>query len=131
MMLRDIGGWRRSEHEPFGRARYLIKSYALGRGSFPGGRMARLRAFWHTAFLFQDGEICGSCGRPVARGIGTWWQAPDDLWMEVNGQFAGVTCPACFHDQCRERGIHIHYTATVWKRSSPAGVVSEGDPNAS
>jgi hypothetical protein len=25
----------------------------------------------------------------------------------------GVTCPACFHDECATLGIHIHYTATV------------------
>jgi hypothetical protein len=93
--------------------RHIAKVYALGRGDFPGGRMARLRAVWHAGVCLYDGEICGLCGRPVGRGIGTWWEAPDDLWMRVNGRFAGVTCPACFHDECATLGIHIHYTATV------------------
>jgi hypothetical protein len=112
MMLRDLTGWRRSEHVRFERVRYIIDRYALGRG-WPGGITARMRAVWHAGFCLYDGEICGCCGRPVARGIGTWWQAPNDLWMEVNGRFAGVTCPACFHDQCGARGIHIYYVATV------------------
>jgi ribosomal protein L34E len=105
-------GWLESEHERWSRPRFIWAAYVLGR-RFPGGRVARLRALWHVVVRRYDAEICDDCGRPVGRGIRSWWHAPDDLWMHINGGYAGVLCPACFTERCDAQGIWIHWVATV------------------
>jgi hypothetical protein len=113
MKLRyGAGDWRESEHVRFERARHIIAYYLLNRGGYMAGWPARLRAVWHAGICLYDGEICKDCGRPVVRGIWSWWRAPDELWMRINGGFAGTKCPACFAEQCSAKGIQIHWLAT-------------------
>jgi hypothetical protein len=51
-------------------------------------------------------EFCKRCGRkqPLV------WHAPDELWLAVTGQTAGVFCPECFDALAREKGM-----AVVWR----------------
>lgn len=73
---------------------------------------ARARALWHYCVKRHLYEICMICGRPVSRGTGpTWWSAPDDLWLKVNGGEDGVMCPACFTEKSFEVGEPIRWTA--------------------
>lgn len=112
------GDWRWSEHERFGRARYIIKTYVFGRG-YTGSRMprlARLRATWHAGILCYDGEICRSCGRPVLQSAGSYWLALDTLWALVYGEYAtGVYCIPCFTRDAEKAGIYVYWTPKVYK----------------
>lgn len=69
--------------------------------------MAIARAFWHVVIRRYVYEICASCGRPVSSAIHTYWIAPDELWMQVNGQSSGVLCPRCFARQAEKSGITV------------------------
>lgn len=70
------------------------------------------RRFWWLHIRRHDGEICDACGRPVDRSTGrSYWLAPDDLWNEVNGQFAGIRCVPCFTADAADRGVPIHWRA--------------------
>jgi hypothetical protein len=74
-------------------------------------RRALLRRWYWTLIRLHQTEICDRCGRPVVpRGM-TWWCAPDELWMAVNGQHAGIACPFCFADECWAAGRPIHLEA--------------------
>lgn len=59
-----------------------------------------------------DGEICGDCGLPVVRGIGSWWHAPDELWNEVCAG-SEILCPACFYERALKLGKSVFFVATV------------------
>lgn len=75
--------------------------------------MATLRR-WYWIFVRRwETEICGHCGRPVARCTDSWWHAPDALWLAVNGQSTGVMCPPCFSKACRRAGYSVSWRATV------------------
>jgi hypothetical protein len=85
----------------------------------PGGRAmsrtplrAMRRVYWRHVRRY-DGEICDRCGRPVGRCTGSWWCAPDALWRDLNGGFAGVMCPPCFTAAAESVGIFVHWEATV------------------
>lgn len=124
MKLRHEGGvWLPSEHRRGERARHIIRNYLLNRGGYMADWPARLRAVWHAGACLYDGEICSDCGRPVGRGIWSWWRAPDDLWMRINGQHAGCLCPACFARRCDMEGTPIHWVA------APEPLVALGDPD--
>jgi DNA-directed RNA polymerase subunit RPC12/RpoP len=69
------------------------------------GWRARARAFWHFVVLAYAYEVCARCGRPV----GCVWHAPDDLWLAVNGQDAGVLCPQCFSSGAQELGHFVRF----------------------
>lgn len=60
----------------------------------PGLRAKVAWIYWRHVRRY-DSEVCHRCGRPVARGIGTWWHAPDWLWAMTSGPF-NILCPACF-----------------------------------
>lgn len=106
------GRWHRSEHERFGRLRYIM--YAYVRGNVVHGLAPRVRAVWHAGFLLYDAEICGSCGRPVGHATGSWWRAPDALWRLVYGPvFNGVRCPHCFTRDARQIGIQLWWAPRV------------------
>jgi hypothetical protein len=75
---------------------------------------AKLRWVYWRHVRRYDSEVCHECGRPVMRGIASWWHAPDELWQEVGGPKRGVLCPACFSEWARAKGRLIYYTATVW-----------------
>jgi hypothetical protein len=70
-----------------------------------------LRRWWWVFVMRWETEICCRCGRPVARWIGSWWQAPDDLWMEVVGDETAVWCPRCFTERADELGIWTRWEA--------------------
>lgn len=76
-------------------------------------RRARLRGAWHYLVRRYRYEICMACGRPVGPHTGSWWHAPDELWIEVNGGPVGVRCPPCFTAACQARGYWIHWEATL------------------
>lgn len=42
-----------------------------------------LRHWWYVHVWHYGQEMCDDCARPVARGIGTWWNADDELWRQV------------------------------------------------
>lgn len=109
------GDWRKSEHQFGQRAWHIFTMYLLNRGGYMKNWPARLRAVWHAGFCLYDSEICKDCGRPVARGIGTWWTAPDGLWMEINGGYAGCLCPSCFVGRCEEKGMLIYWCPLLWQ----------------
>jgi hypothetical protein len=68
---------------------------------------------WVEGDSAYDGEICEDCERPVARCIGSWWRAPDDLWVEVVGDKGGILCPHCFRVRCVEKGLPVHFLAAL------------------
>lgn len=69
---------------------------------------------WYWIFVRRwETEICSRCGRPVARCTDSWWQAPDALWLEVNGGLGGVLCPPCFTKACRRAGYSVSWRAEV------------------
>jgi len=80
--------------------------------------LVRLRGWWYRHIRRCHGEICKDCGRPVARGIGTWWDAPDGLWVEINDGPGGCLCPKCFADRCMEKeGLLIYWVPLIEARS--------------
>lgn len=83
------------------------------RWPYPPGVLAELRR-WYWIFVRRYAfEVCNRCGRPVGRCTDSWWSADDELWMTVNGGFAGVMCPPCFTRACRARGIHVYWRPII------------------
>jgi hypothetical protein len=79
--------------------------------------------YWRHIRLY-DSEVCHECGRPVMRGIASWWHAPDELWLRVGGQERGILCPACFSERARNEGLLVYYEAVMHdKRKLYDGVV--------
>jgi hypothetical protein len=67
-----------------------------------------LRGLWWAVVRGYWGEICESCGQPIAPQIGeTCWRAEDDLWERVEGHRGGLLCPACFTADAAAKGISI------------------------
>lgn len=63
-----------------------------------------------------NGEICCDCDLPVARGIGTYWRANDELWERVVGELvdpALILCPACFAERAHKRGLLVWWEAAL------------------
>lgn len=75
-------------------------------------RRARLRGFWNLMARGYRYEICMACGRPVGPHTGSWWAAPDDLWLRVVGDPHGVVCPPCFTRKAEALGIPVFWRAT-------------------
>ena len=73
-------------------------------------RRAAWRGFWHI-ILRYDGEICLRCGRRVMPHTGSWWHAPEDLWVTCGGPEHGVLCPPCFTDLAARRGLIVYWEA--------------------
>jgi hypothetical protein len=84
-------------------------SYVLWRRRWSGGFTAQIRAFWHHVVRGYRYEICGECGRPV----GLVWFAPDDLWLEVSGSEAGISCIPCFDAKLESRGVYVSWRPTL------------------
>lgn len=101
--------WRKSEHQFMGRTRHIFTAYLLNRHGHMKNWPARLRAVWYAWICLYDGEICNDCGRPVARGIGTYWMADDKFWMDLVGKYSKILCPSCFADRGKEKGILIYW----------------------
>ena len=57
------------------------------------------------------GEVCKRCGQNVADTAITWWSAPEELWLRVEGSEAGIRCITCFTKDCDEKGILIYWQA--------------------
>lgn len=73
---------------------------------------AGLRGLWWWLIRRYAFELCQDCGRPVGRAIaGTWWRAPDELWLRVVGTQGGTLCPQHFTDRAERQGIRIHWEA--------------------
>lgn len=68
-----------------------------------------MRMFYWRVLRGADGEICQGCGRPVANTCPSYWTAPDDLWLKVEGQYAGIRCIPCFTRDCRDMGLSISW----------------------
>lgn len=116
------GDWRKSEHQFMGRTWHIFTMYFLNRGGYMKNWPARLRAVWNAWFLMYDGEICNDCGRPVVRGIGTWWNAPDGLWMDITGRYSAILCPSCFAELCMEKEGLLIYWVPLIEPKEPAAV---------
>lgn len=121
------GEWRKSEHPFMGRTKHIFLNYLLNRQGYMKNWPARLRAVWYAWICLYDGEICNDCGRPVARGIGTWWTAPDGFWMEVTQRYSTILCPACFADRCMEHDGTLIYWAPLISRMTPEDEKLERD----
>lgn len=80
---------------------------------------ARLRWLWWRHVRQYGCEVCHRCGRPVMPHTHSWWHAPDDLWIAMGGPEFGITCPPCFHDLARAKGLTVYFVATVEEASPP------------
>lgn len=80
--------------------------YVFRRKWFPGGPVARYRAFWHHVVRRYDSEVCGHCGRPVGL---VWWCPDDALWLKVNGDENGIMCVLCFDRKAMAAGTFIRF----------------------
>lgn len=76
-----------------------------------GSRRARWRAFWHAIVRRYPLEICHRCGRRNWPHIGSWWDAPDPLWMAAGGNEWGVLCPPCFTKLAASKGMTVYWLA--------------------
>lgn len=121
------GDWRKSEHEFMGRTKHIFTAYLLNRQGYMKNWPARLRAVWYAWICLYDGEICNDCGRPVARGIGTWWIAPDGYWMEIVEKYSAVLCPACFAGRCMEKEGTLIYWVPLIDTPSQTGEIIDGE----
>jgi hypothetical protein len=84
--------------------------WVLSRAPF-ASRQARLRGFWHSMVRRYRYELCMHCGRPVGPHTGSWWLAPDELWLRVIGDPTGVVCPPCFTHAADEIGVRVRWDA--------------------
>jgi len=85
----------------------------------PRSIMGYVRLWWQDFIIhpfFEGTECCQDCGRlyPV-------WSAPDDLWALGMGfarpgaHLPGTVCPSCFDERCRDRGVIVEFTASVFR----------------
>ena len=75
--------------------------------------LAPLRRFFWRHVVRYDSEICNWCGVPVGRCFGSWWHAPDELWLTVMPTKAGILCPRCFTDALIKKGILVWWQPVV------------------
>ena len=78
----------------------------------------KIRRWWHLYVRRYGNELCDDCGRPVARGIRTWWAAPGELWTRVMGgppEASPTVCPACFTRRAGEHDLLVYFEAKVWQ----------------
>jgi DNA-directed RNA polymerase subunit RPC12/RpoP len=68
-------------------------------------------------------ETCAICGRGYML-----WHAPQPLWDELIGHYAGTRCPKCFDDLAREKDIRIVWTPMVVRREGVATTNWWSDP---
>lgn len=75
---------------------------------------SRVRRIYWRHVRRHDGEICEKCGRPVDRSTGalSYWRAPDELWLKVEGAETGIRCIPCFAADARAKGISVSWS--VW-----------------
>lgn len=94
-----------SPRELIGVARYEWSARRAWRS-----RRAALRGLWWWLVRRYACELCERCGRRVGMELGdTFWRAPDDLWMRVQGSEAGTLCAACFTADAEAKGIHVYW----------------------
>lgn len=81
--------------------------------------VALLRALWWRHVRRYAYEVCDHCGQPVGRCTGSWWRAPELLWLKVNRSENGVLCPPCFTARADALGLAVHWEAVI-EESWPA-----------
>lgn len=74
-------------------------------------RLRRLNTWMYRRALGYDGEICHDCGHPVVQASGSYWSAPDDLWLRVVGNDHTILCQPCFVARARAKAILVHWLA--------------------
>ncbi len=67
-----------------------------------------LKLFWRYAGrswrLIEFCKVCGRRNHPLV------WDAPDSLWLVVNGSESGVLCPECFTRAAKAKGHWLRWT---------------------
>jgi hypothetical protein len=55
--------------------------------------------------------MCDDCDNPVAKKMGSYWTAPDDMWNKVVGNNTTILCPGCFFWRATYNLVPIHWEA--------------------
>jgi hypothetical protein len=68
------------------------------------------RFYWRKIRRY-DGEICDDCKNPVAKNMGSWWEASDEHWAKVVGRNDVILCPLCFFKRSSYFDVPMHWVA--------------------